>query len=109
MDYGIQLPEARVQSSTALTNHELVAAVTAKQVHVASLFLMVDTAMIVTLKSGRETLKFQAYPAASSGLDLAFVGGQFRFSTDVGESLTVTSSTDGEIFVLVSYDIGVGA
>ncbi len=103
MNFGQNLPTFYFNYDTAQTDLELVAASTGNRVAVASIFIMVDTAMDVTFKSGGTTTKFRAFPGANGGVAIPASPGQSIFETDSGESLTVTTSAAGKCSIVGSY------
>lgn len=103
MDFRQNLPTFYFNYDTAQTDHELVAAKTGYTIEVASLYIMVDTAMSVVFESGGSTARFRAFPAANGGAALPASGGQSIFDCLEGESLTVTTSGAGACSIVGSY------
>lgn len=105
MSYGTVLAQAKGDYTTAQTDTELVAAVSGASVKVAAVYVMSDTAGVVTFESDGSTVVFETYPGANGGLAFAAPAGQFLFETVAGESLEVTTDITGNHFVSLLYTI----
>lgn len=105
MAYNLELPNAFGDYTSAQTDTALVAAVSGKQVRVAAVYVMSDTAGTVTFESGGSTVVFEVYPGDSGGASVVAPTGQFLFKTVAGESLTVTTDIAGNHAVNVLYEV----
>ena len=103
MSYGQNLPKIYSSTSTAQIDTVLVPAKAGYTIEVASIYIMVDSAMTVTFKSGVTSKRFEAYPTANGGLIVPASGGQSVFDTEKGESLTFSTSSSGNCFIALSY------
>lgn len=103
--YPMEMPQASVQSATALTDSILVDAGASSVVKVAAVYVMTDTAGTITLEADDtvDVLLWEVYPAANGGMQMAAPEGQYLFQTGAGQDLLVTSSITGEHFVSVLY------
>lgn len=103
--YGIELPNAFGDYTTAQTDTALVAAVTGKVIKVAAVFVNSVVGGIVTFESGGSTAIFEVYPGANGGAVVAAPEGQYLCRTTAGESLTVTTDITGAHSVNVLYRV----
>ena len=92
---------AQANPSTTQTNAALVAAKANAFVKVKSVYISSDTLLVVSLvNSATHDLKWRQYLGANGGQ--GFDG--HLFDTILGEGVDLTTSTNGNVFIVVGYD-----
>ena len=100
--YGGGVQRAALQSATAWTAEELIAAPAAgESIAIISLFGMSDTAGQIAFIG--PTIPFEIYPGANGGANPTSVTGEFLEVLPAATALDVTSDITGEQFVHVVY------
>lgn len=91
--------QAQANPSTAQTNAALIPLRVSRYVKVGKIYVSADTAMTVSLvNSVTHDLVWKLYVGATGG-----VSADYDFTSAVSEGLDLTTSTTGNVFILVTY------